>query len=422
MYRILILSVSLLASAVFAEEQTDTTQPTVRVGAGDSKVGYETKDYKTDSLSIAARQGVPTDLLKVIKTPPLGLPPVPVPANNPITDEKVQLGKKLFFDRRLSINDTFSCAMCHIPEQGFTNHEIEKAVGVEGRSGRRNAPTIYNVAYMERLFHDGREIHLEDQAWAPLLARNEMAMTSIGHVIEKVRGIKEYKGLFEEAFDGKPANVLTIGQALASYQRTLTSGNSSFDRWYYGKDEKAISSQAKRGFKLFMGKAHCVGCHSVNEEYALFTDNQLHNTGIGYDDSMGTGLIAKEVLIAPGTYATVKKRHLDLVGFKPIGDLGYYEVTQDPDDRWKYRTPSLRNIALTGPYMHNGALHTLHDVIEFYRVGGIPNVTQSPLMRPLDLTDEDVDDLVAFMETLTGDNVADLISDAFSTPVGDTIN
>jgi cytochrome c peroxidase len=352
----------------------------------------------------------------------LGLPPIPQPEHNPITNEKVQLGKKLFFDRRLSLNDTFSCAMCHIPEQGFTSHEIEKAVGFEGRSGRRNSPTIYNVAYLTHLFHDGRESTLENQVWGPLLARNEMAMTSIGHVLEKVRGLKEYKGEFEQAFDGRPADIETLGQALASYQRILVSGNSPFDRWYYGKEEKAISAQAKRGFSLFMGKAHCVTCHTVREDYALFTDNQMHNTGIGYNRSMGIEPDSERMLIAPGVYANVKKSHKVLVGHKPLSDLGYYEVTQDPDDRWKYRTPTLRNVALTAPYMHDGSIPTLEGIMTFYNDGGFPNVTQSPLVRPLNLTPEEMADIVAFMKTLTGDNIIEIISDAFSTPVGDTIS
>jgi cytochrome c peroxidase len=419
---IFLLFTIVISPTSFADDHSNAPRSRI-IGAGDSKIGYETKDYKTDSIAIEARKGTPTDLMKVLKKPPLGLPPVPVPTDYPITNEKVQLGKKLFFDRRLSINNTMACAMCHIPEQGFTSHELEKAVGVEGRSMRRNSPTIYNVAYLTKLFHDGREVTLEDQIWGPLLSKNEMAMTSVGHVLKKVNSLSDYDGEFEKAFGEDEANLHNIGQALASYQRTLVSANSPFDRWYYGKEEKAISAKAKNGFKHFMGKAHCVGCHSVTEEYALFTDNALHNTGIGYERSMGKEPEAIQMPIAPGIFATVTKAHMDELGFEgPMEDIGFYEVTQDPDDRWKYRTPTLRNVALTGPYMHDGSIHTLREVIEFYRKGGVPNVTQSPMIRPLDLTDEEVDELVAFLETLNGDNVAELISDAFSTPVGDTMN
>ncbi len=414
------------ADVILANEQKGPESTKVRIGASDSKQGYHSEAYQTDSRAITARTGVKSNLIRVIDTPPLGLPKVPVPDNNPVTDEKIDLGKKLFFDRRLSLNDTFSCAMCHIAEQGYTSNELEKSVGVEGRKNRRNAPTLYNSAYLTRLFHDGRETSLENQVWDQFTGRNQMAMTSIGQLIEKVRGIEDYQGLFEKAFNGRSADILTIGQALASYERVLVSGNSAFDRWYYGKQENAISEQAIRGFDLFKGKANCIACHSVEEDHALFTDNKLHNTGIGFNASMGKEPEAERMLIAPGVYIDIKKSIKDKFT-ETIGDLGYYEVTQDPNDRWKYRTPSLRNIALTAPYAHNGSLPTLEEVIKIYNQGGYPdnggimkNVTQSPLIKPLGLTEQESEDLVAFLKTLTGDNIEEVISDAFSTPVGDT--
>ena len=166
----------------------------VQAGPGDYKGGYESTEYKTRSVAVDSRgdRGRPADLLAIFENPPLGLPAVPVPADNPVTAAKVQLGRKLFFDRRLSLNDTMSCAMCHVPEQGFANNELALAVGLEGRTVRRNAPTIYNVAYAERLFHDARETRLEQQAWIPLLAYNEMANPSIGTVINKLRGMSDY--------------------------------------------------------------------------------------------------------------------------------------------------------------------------------------------------------------------------------------
>jgi len=402
----------------------------IRIGAGDSKVGYETNDYTTDSKAIETRHGERANLIRVVKTPPLGLPPIPVPADNPITEPKIALGRKLFFDRRLSINNTFSCAICHIPEQGFTNSELEKAVGVEGRLHRRNSPTIYNTAYLKRLFHDGREHSLETLVWSPLLAHNEMAMPSIGQVIKRIKNLPDYQGLFEIAFDGHQANPVTIGQALASYNRVLVSGNSPFDRWYYGKEEQAISTQAIRGFDLFKGKAQCITCHSIGENSALFTDNKLHNVGLGFIRSMTIASPEQEtMLVAPGLYMKVSQSFRKTVGLTPLPDVGQYEITQNPDDRWKYRTPSLRNVALTGPYMHDGTMHSLKEVIAFYNQGGIshnengfPNVTQSPLIKPLALTEQESDDLVAFLNTLNGDNIAELISDAFATPVGDTIS
>lgn len=391
----------------------------VRIGAGDSKEGYESENYITNSLSIKSRKGKETNLLRFVDNPPLGLPEVPVPEDNPITQEKVKLGKKLFFDRRLSLNNTISCAICHVPEQGFTNHELLTAVGFEGRSVKRNSPTIYNTAYLTKLFHDGRETSLEHQAWQPMLADNEMANPSFGALIEKVKSLKDYEGLFEAAFDGEKASLTTIPKAIASYERTLVSGNSPFDKWYFGKQDNAMTDQAIRGFRLFSGKAQCISCHTVKEDHALFTDNQLHNTGIGWERAMKKDAPTRRVQVAPGKYLDIKQSFINSVGKRKEGDLGHYEVTQDPDDRWKYRTPSLRNVALTAPYMHDGSLGSLEEVVEFYNQGGIENVTQSPLMQPLNLSPSERKDLVAFLKSLNGDNVAEIISDAFATPIGD---
>jgi cytochrome c peroxidase len=435
------ITLSLICSFIFysqasfsSETETAVVQATgafnnIRLGPGDSKVGYDSTSYTTDSRAIESRQGVTANLIRVVDNPPLGLPKIPVPANNPITKQKIELGRKLFFDRRLSINNTFSCAICHIPEQGFTNNELEKAVGVEGRSHRRNAPTIYNTAYLKRLFHDAREQSLETLVWSPLLAHNEMAMPAMGQVIEKIRHLPDYQGLFEKTFNGQQANAVTIGQAIASYNRVLVSGNSPFDRWYYAKEKGAISIPAQRGFNLFKGKAQCASCHSVGEQSALFTDNKLHNVGLGFIRSMGIEPEDETMLVAPGLYMSISKSFRDTVSLPPLADVGYYEITQNPDDRWKYRTPSLRNVALTAPYMHDGTMHSLKEVIAFYNQGGVsqnengfPNVTQSPLIKPLGLTNQESSDLIAFLNTLNGDNIAELISDAFATPVGDTTN
>jgi len=394
----------------------------VRVGARDSKDGYETDSYVTNSLSIKSRTGEETNLIKYIETPPLGLPAVPVPDENPISKEKIHLGKKLFFDRRLSLNNTISCAMCHIPEQGFTSHEVLTPVGFEGRTVRRNAPTIYNTAYLKHIFQDGRETSLEHQVWQPILARNEMAMTSFGTVIEKIKQLDDYKGLFEGAFNGKTASMTTIPDAISSYERTLVSANSPFDRWYFAKEKNVISPMAERGFKLFTGKANCISCHAIAKDHALFTDNSLHNTGIGFERAMKKAPENERVQVAPGRYLNVPTSLINSVGNEPIGDLGYYEVTQNPDDRWKYRTPNLRNVALTAPYMHDGSLSDLTKVVEFYNHGGFKNETQSPLIKPLNLNKNEINELVEFLKTLTGDNVSEIISDSFATPIGDHSN
>jgi len=388
-------------------------------GPGDVREGYESSDYATRSVSLLRRTGEPVDLLQVLRSPPLGLPPVPVPGDNPVTAEKVSLGRKLFYDRRLSLNDTMSCAMCHVPEQGFTSNELATAVGIEGRTVRRNAPTLYNVAYFSHIFHDGRETRLEYQIWHPLLAKNEMASPGIGWLIEKIRSLPDYEGLFEAAFQGQGPGLEAIGKAIASYERTLVSGNSFFDRWRYGGEENALSGAAQRGFALFVGRARCASCHLVGERQALFTDDAFHDTGIGWDVSVGAGPAEYAVQLAPGVTVKVPRKVVESVGDPLPGDLGRYEVTQDPIDRWRYKTPSLRNVALTAPYMHNGSFGTLREVIIVYNQGGIAHPGLDPLIGRLGLEDKEIDDLVAFLQALTGDNVDFLVQDAFAAPIGD---
>jgi cytochrome c peroxidase len=387
------------------------------VRPGDDKSGYASADYRTHSLGLEQRKGEPADLYRRAQTPPLGLPKIPIPKDNPLSRQKIALGRKLFYDRRLSLNKTFSCAMCHIPEQGFASQEQATAIGIEGRTVRRNSPTLYNVAYFETLFHDGRESSLENQVWGPFLATNEMGNPSVGFVTDKLKNLPDYRGLFERAFR-KPASMETVGQAIAAYERTLVSGASPFDRWRYGGEENAIDAQAKQGYALFTGKAGCSYCHAVGERHALLMDNRLHNTGIGYRDSMKKTPARRTVQLAPGVTAEVDSAAIAQVSAGKPGDLGRYEITQNPADRWKYKTPSLRNVALTAPYMHNGALGTLREVVEFYNAGGEPNENLDPALKPLGLSEAEIQALIHFLETLTGNDVDTLVLDAFAAPMG----
>ena len=367
-------------------------------------------------LSACERPG--PDNTPVSLAPPFGLPTVPLPPDNPLTQARIELGRTLFMDRRLSHNNTLSCAMCHVPEQGFTSNELGTAIGFEGQSIRRNSPTVYNVAYVEQLFHDGREFSLENQAWGPLLAGNEMANPSIGYVIEKIKVLPEYAGRFEKAFEGRGPDVLTVGQALAAYQRTLVSANSRFDRWHYGKEQNALTTEEQAGFHLFKGKAGCSACHVVGEQHALLADNRFHNTGIGYAHSMGLPKTHR-VQLAPGKFVEVEDKALDSFE-RPLPDVGRYEVTLDPADSWAYRTPGLRNVALTGPYMHDGSIATLEDVVEFYDRGGIDNPQKDPLVKPLGLSPTEKQSLTAFLRSLTGDNVQKLAAEARAAQPADT--
>jgi cytochrome c peroxidase len=387
--------------------------------AGDDKQHYDQRDYQTHSQAISQRLGQPAQLLALAQTPPLGLPRLPQPADNRLSAAKIALGRKLFYDRRLSFNNTLSCGLCHIPEQGFSSQESRTAIGIEGRSVRRNSPSLYNVGYAQLLFHDGRENTLEQQVWGPLLAHNEMANPSIGYVVDKLKHLADYRGGFENAFN-RPPSMLTIAQALASYQRTLNAADSAFDRWYYGKQTQALDAAAQRGFALFTGAAGCSQCHQLDPNAALFTDHKRHNTGIGFAASMLTGNASISIQLAPGQFIQAQSQHLSGLQAPKPNDLGYYEITQNPADRWAYKTPSLRNVALTAPYMHDGSLPTLEAVVQFYNQGGIANDNLSPLIKPLQLSDSDRADLVAFLNSLTGNNVQDLVADAFAAPIGDS--
>jgi cytochrome c peroxidase len=389
-------------------------------GAGDDKEGYEYSSYQTQTSSLQSRIGRTADLYRFIEQAPLGLPSLKAFSAKKITRQKIQLGRQLFYDRRLSHNNTFSCAMCHIPEQGFGSNELATAVGVEGRTVRRNAPSLYNVGYSKLLFHDGRENSLEQQIWGPLLAHNEMANPSIGRVIEKIKSIDEYRQQFHSAFNGQEPDMYNIGEAIASYERTLVSANSHFDRWYYGGDKNAMSMQAKAGYALFTGKGRCSTCHTIDKDHALFTDHSLHNTGIGYFHSMQKEPVTRKVLVAPGTWLNVESKVIADSAEAIPNDLGYYEISEDPDDRWKFKTPTLRNIALTAPYMHNGSFSDLTEVVEFYNRGGISNELLDPLLQPLQLSPQEVEQIVVFLNNLTGDNIDTLISDAFAAPIGNT--
>lgn len=414
------LLLSSMASSDYGEnpDSYNDSDETVFDRPGDDRRGYDRLDFQTRSLALGSRIGVPADLVGRAKQGMLGLPPLEIPESNPLTEERVALGRKVFFDRRLSLNRTQSCAMCHIAEQGFTNNETRTAVGIMGRSVGRNAPTLYNVGFFDELFHDSREQTLEQLVWQPMLDKNEMANPSIGYVLRTIESLPDYDGRFEAAFDGRGPDIDTVPKALAAYQRTLISGNSAFDRWYYGDEEDAMSESQIRGFGIFSGRGQCIACHTVKEDHALFTDQKLHNTGVGVERSRRSASSeGSRVLIAPGVYINVSEETIRTVGSRLAPDLGRNRITEDPDDRWHFKTPSLRNVSLTAPYMHDGSLATLEEVVDFYNDGGVPNPLQDDRIEPLGLNEQEQEDLVAFLRSLTGE-YRELVSDAFAAPIG----
>jgi cytochrome c peroxidase len=290
------------------------------------------------------------------------LSPVVAPADNPQTDAKVRLGAQLYFDTRLSADNTISCATCHDPHTGWANpHSTDTGIG--GQVGGRNSGTVINAAYMRFQFWDGREGSLEGQAVGPIHNPIEMGETH-ENVVRKLNSIPGYREQFQGVF-GTDVTIDAIAKAIASFERTVVSGASPFDLYMMG-DHAAMSPAAVRGMHLFNGKAHCTPCHSG----PLFSNQGFHNIGVGMD---------KE---------------------KP--DLGRFDHTKDPADHGRFKVPTLRNIAETPPYLHDGSEKTLMDVVNYYNRGGVPNTELDPLMVPLHLAEREKVDLVAFLEALTG--------------------
>lgn len=301
--------------------------------------------------------------------PPLGLDDVPVPDGNPMTRPKIELGRLLYFEKRFSGDGKVSCATCHTPRRGYSNAR-QYGTGFDGRLTLRNVPTVINAAYNESQFWDGRAASLEEQAKGPILHPGEMASNE-KKIIETLGAIPEYRKQFKEAFGSPGISLERVVQAIATFERTILSGNSPFDRWKYGGDQSALSPQAIRGFEVFMKRGNCVKCHLVDEFSAPFTDDKFHNLGIGMDR-------------------------------KPF-ETGREKITKKTKDRGKFKTPTLRHITQTAPYMHDGRFATLEEVVDFYDKGGEQNPNLDPDMKPLKLTKTEKADLVAFMGALTGD-------------------
>ena len=329
----------------------------------------------------------------------LGANNISIPADNPITRAKIELGRQLFFDTRLSSDNTVSCASCHHPEDGY-GRNTTFGVGVGGQKGGRNSPIAFNRILSSVQFWDGRAATLEDQAKGPIANPIEMANTHDA-AVKTLKGIEGYRLQFESIFPGKGITIDTVAQAIATFERVLVTGPSPAD--YYepyanfvknyrdelkdldafkkddldsynqywslkrASDANPITASAIRGRELFFGKANCTACHAG----ANFTDEKYHNIGIGMD--------------------------------KPKPDLGRYDQTKVDKDRGAFKTPTVRNISQTGPYMHDGSLKTLEEVVEWYDKGGHPNPYLSDKMKKLNLTAQEKEDLVSYMKALQGD-------------------
>jgi len=350
--------------------------------------------------------------------PALGLPPVPVPADNPQTPEKIALGDKLYHDERFSSTGDVSCATCHEKEKAFTDTPLKVSEGIEKLTGTRNAPTVINSAYFTTQFWDGRSPDLEDQALHPFINPVEMGLADHQPILDIVRTDPEYAEAFEAVFDkcGEGITMVEVTRAIAAFERTVVAGDTPFDRYFYGGETGALTAQQKRGFEVFVNEGRCVSCHVIEQTQALFTDNRFHNIGVGINDIQDeVPDLAHEFLQADATMSEVD---VQVLTDARTSELGRFAVTRGFDELGAFKTPTLRNIAVTAPYMHDGSLATLREVVEHYNNGGITaegdpvNDFLSGGIRPLDLMDSQIDDLVAFMEALTSPEFATLAAQA----------
>lgn len=320
--------------------------------------------------------------------PPLGLPNVAIPADNPPTAQTVALGRKLYYDKALSVDNSIACASCHDPEAGFADPN-QFSEGVGGKLGGRQSPPVMNAAYFTTQFWDGRAASLEEQAGGPVENPVEMAFTHEG-VVERLSEDPVYAELFKEAWGEGPIAFEMVAKSIASFERTVLVGNSPFDRYMFGGNKEAMSEDAIRGLDVFTDpeKGNCEVCHEINEEegYALFTDNKFHNLGVG----------------------------AELDG--SLADIGRFEVSQVETDKGAFKTPHLRNIADSAPYMHDGHLRTLKEVVDFYVGAGNSNDFRDEEIHELDhLSAQERADLIAFMEALSGEYPEDV-----GPPAGET--
>ncbi|HEY4979906.1 MAG TPA: cytochrome c peroxidase [Candidatus Acidoferrum sp.] len=324
---------------------------------------------------------------------PLGLPPVPMPADNPLTEETIALGRRLYYDPALSVDGTISCASCHAPRFSFSDNR-PFSEGVGGKLGTRHSPTVINSAYNSLQFWDGRAASLEEQAKGPMENPVEMAH-SLDGVVKRVQADPKYLELFRKAWGTDQIDIDFIAKSIASFERTVIAGDSPFDRFFYGHDYKALTPSAQRGLKIFMNtkKGNCAVCHSIGKDTALFTDNKFHNLGIGAD-TRGN-----------------------------LTDDGRFKITKDDADLGAFKTPTLRNLTSRGPYMHDGSFPTVKDALGHYIGGGNWNPHLDKEIHSLEiLTFDEREELLAFLDALNGMLPDDIGPPAeFATPVKATV-
>src|SRR6266536_4340226 len=322
-----------------------------------------------------------------------------IPADNPQTPQKIALGEKLFFDGRLSADGSVACSTCHDPARAFTDGR-EVSIGIKGRIGQRNAPTVLNALYNKTQFWDGRVNTLEEQAALPIANPSEMGQPSLDAAVTKIAAISEYQQAFQRVF-GRPLNGADLVRAIASYERTQLSFDSPFDHFIAG-DKNSVDESAKRGWELFNNQGRCNKCHALTDttrDVTNLIDNDFHNIGILFVQHKVVPLARPaEQLIKSGDTSAIDRAAIQT----DMSALGRFLITKQEKDIAAFKPPNIRHVLVTGPYFHDGSQETLWDVIDHYNKGaGLQNPYLDEDIQPLALTENDIDDLVAFMASLT---------------------
>ncbi len=319
-----------------------------------------------------------------------------LPKDNPLTAERVALGRKLYFDKRLSADGTVSCATCHDVTRGLADG-LPTSLGIGKQVGKRNAPTTANAALLQTMFWDGRSPSLDHQARQPILNPVEMGFADEAAAMKAISGDAEYQAAFQKAF-GREMNYEDLGRAIGAFERTLVFLDSPFRRFLAG-DAAALSAEAQAGWELFNGKARCAACHPMSPGNPLGSDNRFHNIGVSARHQDFEGL-ARRAIQALDEDASEQKLDELAVG-TDLSELGRFMVTRNRMDIGAFRTPLILNIGITAPYMHDGSLATLWDVVDHYNKGGEANLYLDGGIEPLALTEDEIDQLVAFLFSLT---------------------
>ena len=353
------------------------------------------------AMAIQEQQQRLAKLVPSVTSPPPGIDPVAwasvyIPAGNELTADRIALGRKLYFDTRLSKDGTLACATCHDVSRGFADHR-SVSEGIGDHLGKRSAPTTMNAALMQSQFWDGRAPSLEEQAKLPILNPIEMGHPDAASAMAAVNTDPAYAGLFQKAY-GRAPNYDDLGRAIASFERPLIFLDAPFDRFASG-DSGAISAAAQRGLGLFNGKARCVSSHMINSSNPLGTDNLFHNIGVSARTQNFEALAARALGVLKENSDTGA---LDKLAIETdMSELGRFLVTKKRGDVGAFKTEQLRNVGLTAPYMHDGSLKTLWDVMDHYNKGGETNAYLDGGIEPLNLSESEINDVVAFLFTLT---------------------